>query len=301
VNRLTAFTGVEASLIDPANASSGLVFTSSRFGSEAFVAVERIDRPQSAAIDQFKLFKFDPGTQLGDYGDPGVDFPWGNVTTGGAPTPPLRSGAVRDIGQDVAALVNGNLATGRGLEIKLSSPDLGIELLLDQDFATRPGGGSTTFFVTSGGSTFQLGPSITPLQQTNIGIQSVAASQLGGTLINGNLQFLSSLKDGQGNSIRDALDRGDFTPSQEILRAAIDEISVLRGRLGAFERNILEPNVRSLQAAVENLSASESRIRDADFAFETSRLTRAQILASSGTTVLGLANQQSQQVLQLLG
>ncbi len=301
VNRLTAFTGVEAELINPSDPSSGLVFKSASYGSEAFVAVERIDRPQTGAIDQFKLFKFDPGTQLADYSDPATDFPWGAVATGGTPAPPLRAGAVRDVGQDVTALVNGNLATGRGLQIKLSSPDLGVELLLDETFAITPSGGSTTFFITSGGSTFQLGPNITPLQQTNIGIQSVAASQLGGTLINGNLQFLSSLKDGQGNSIRDAIERGDFTPAQAILTAAIDEISVMRGRLGAFERNVLDPNVRSLQSAVENLSASESRIRDADFAFETSRLTRAQILSSSGTTVLGLANQQSQQVLQLLG
>ena len=75
----------------------------------------------------------------------------------------------------------------------------------------------------------------------------------------------------------------------------------MRGRLGAVERNVLQTNVRSLQASFENLSASQSQIRDADFAQETSMLTRAQILSSAGTTVLGLANQQSQQVLQLLG
>ena len=77
--------------------------------------------------------------------------------------------------------------------------------------------------------------------------------------------------------------------------------TVIRGRLGAFEKNVLQTNVRSLQAAFENLSASESKIRDADFATETSALTRAQILQSAGTTVLQLANASSQQVLQLLG
>jgi flagellin len=64
---------------------------------------------------------------------------------------------------------------------------------------------------------------------------------------------------------------------------------------------VLDTNRRSLQAAVENLSASRSVILDADFAVETSELTRAQILQSSGTTVLSLANQQAQSVLQLLG
>jgi flagellin len=74
----------------------------------------------------------------------------------------------------------------------------------------------------------------------------------------------------------------------------------MRGRLGALERNTLQTNVRSLQAAIENLTASESAIRDADFAAETSALSRAQILAQTGTSVLTLANQQAQQVLQLL-
>ena len=62
-----------------------------------------------------------------------------------------------------------------------------------------------------------------------------------------------------------------------------------------------EANVGLLQSAPENLAASNSVIRDADFALETSMLTRAQVLASAGTTVLTLANQQAQQALQLLG
>jgi flagellin len=71
--------------------------------------------------------------------------------------------------------------------------------------------------------------------------------------------------------------------------------------LGAFERNTLQTNVRSLQAGLENLTAAESTIRDADFAKETSELTRAQVLTSSSTTVLATANAQAQNVLQLLG
>jgi flagellin len=95
--------------------------------------------------------------------------------------------------------------------------------------------------------------------------------------------------------------RNDFSDTQAILTAAITEVTGLRGRLGAFERNVLDTNVRSLQSQFENLSASDSRIRDADFAYETSKLTRGQILVSAGTSTLQLANQQSQQVLQLLG
>jgi flagellin len=129
----------------------------------------------------------------------------------------------------------------------------------------------------------------------------VAASLLGGTLVDGQLQYLSTLKQGQFNSLRDSATRKDFSDASDIIEKAIDQISILRGRLGAFEKNTLQTNVRSLQSAYENLSASDSQIRDADFAAETSALTRAQILQASGTSVLALANQQSQSVLQLLG
>ena len=159
----------------------------------------------------------------------------------------------------------------------------------------------SSFFITGGGALFQLGPQVTAQQQTNVGVQSIAASNLGATLIGGSLQFMNSLKSGQANSIAESVRRSDFTQASAVLESAIDEVAVLRGRLGAFERNVLQTNVRSLQSAFENLSASDSTIRDADFAEETSALTRAQILTSAGTSVLALANQQSQQVLQLLG
>jgi len=291
VNNQTGFTGVEAAFIN-GDPTSGMVFRSDKYGSESFVSVERINYT-GAGTDPFELHKFVDGTTIPDFTG---GFPWGsaNLTS--------EAGRQRDTGQDVSALVNGNLAKGRGLDLSVNSNGLGVDLLLDESFAIDPAGALSTFHITGGGAMFQIGPQVNPQQQTNIGIQSVAASQLGGTLANGALQFLSSLKSGQGNSISENVDNGnDFTTAQHILNTAIDEISSMRGRLGAFERNVLDPSVRSMQNAFENLSASESRIRDADFATETSALTRAQILTSAGTSVLALANQQSQQVLQLLG
>jgi flagellin len=85
-----------------------------------------------------------------------------------------------------------------------------------------------------------------------------------------------------------------------VLDSAITDVSVLRGRLGAFERNTLQTNVRSLQVGVENITSSESKIRDTDFANETAQLTRAQILQQAGTSVLATANVSSQTVLALL-
>ena len=74
----------------------------------------------------------------------------------------------------------------------------------------------------------------------------------------------------------------------------------MRGRLGAFERNTLQTNGRSLQIGLENIMSSESKIRDADFAVETAALSRAQILQQAGTSVLATANASAQGVLRLL-
>jgi len=178
---------------------------------------------------------------------------------------------------------------------------LDLQLILDKDFATVEGS-TTTFQISGGGSRFQLGPEVTPNQQVNIGLFSVAATRLGGTLNPVStgaleLQFLSSIKSGGPNDLL----KGDLANASNILETAIEEVSILRGRMGSFERNVLETNIRSLQAGLENITASESVIRDADFAVETSELTRNQILLQAGTSVLATANTNAQAVLQLLG
>ena len=285
VNDRSSLTGVTAELIN-GNVNSGVVFKTAEYGQSEFVSVERLNRPADPADDTFATFS------IPNDGSVPAGAPWATTT--------LVS-ATRDAGQDVRALVNGTLATGRGLNVTTNSPSLSLELLLNENMATDPTAADTNFFITGGGALFQLGPDVTAQQQTNVGVQSVAASLLGGTLVDGNLEFLSSLKTGAGNSLDESKKSGDFSVASDILESAIDEISILRGRLGAFEKNVLQTNVRSLQAAFENLSASASQIRDADFALETSQLTRAQILSQSTTQVLGIANQQSQQVLSLLG
>ncbi len=286
VNQNSALTGVEAALIN-GNANSGIVFRSAEYGSKSFVSVERVDKPDPA-VDNFNLFKFDANADFPG----GAPFPWAN---------PALVLATRDDGRDVSALINGVLATGDGLKVSINSPTLSLSLLLDESYATNPALAEKTFQITGGGALFQLGPNINALQQTNIGVQSTSAENLGGFLINGAIQFLSSLQTGQGNSLDEAKARNDFTPLEKIIDKGIEEVSVLRGRLGAFERNVLETSTRSMQSAFENLTASRSIIRDADFAAESSELTRVQILQSAGTTVLALANQSAQNVLQLLG
>ena len=275
---------MSAALINPSDPSSGVRFMSTEYGSKSFVSIKRLGGPPGGGY--FKTFELPASAAIP-----------GTISFSDTAFTSLLSQSNRDEGRNVTAIVNGVVGNGDGLKISLqNSTALSLEMILQESFATT-NGSSSTFRITGGGALYQLGSEITTNLQTNIGIQSVAASRLGGTLINGSLQFLSSLRSGGTND----LSSGNFSNASAVLTSALDEISVLRGRLGAFEKNTLQTNVRSLQAAVENLTSSESRIRDADFAEETSSLTRAQILTSAGTSVLGLANQQAQQVLQLLG
>lgn len=251
VNRISDVTGVTAALINSANPASGIVFTSTGYGSRSFVSV----RAQSGTF--------------------------GTVDTSGASTE-------RAVGVDALASINGALTVADGLNVKLNTTSLDVELTLDASF----GAGDTSFAITGGGAKFQLGPQVSSNAQVNIGISSVAASKLGDL----DTGFLSDLVTGGSAS----LVGGDAAAASRIVERAIRQVSVLRGRLGAFERNTLQTNINSLSVALENVTASESSIRDADFAAETAALTRAQILTQAGTSVLATANATPQSVLQLL-
>jgi flagellin len=251
INRVSDSTGVTAELINSANAASGITFKSSGYGTKSFVSVT---------------------AQTGTFN---------TVDENG-------NGVTRDVGGDAVATVNGALTVGDGLNIKLNTTALDLELSLDETF----GIGQTSFAITGGGALFQLGPQVTSNQQVNIGIQSVAASKLG----DGDVGFLNDLVTGGPST----LVAGNARKASQIIERAIRQVAVLRGRLGAFEKNTLETNINSLSVALENVTASESSIRDADFAQETAALTRAQILTQAGTSVLATANSTPQSVLSLL-
>jgi flagellin len=88
----------------------------------------------------------------------------------------------------------------------------------------------------------------------------------------------------------DAIDRIDD---------GISIVSTARGDLGAMQ-NRFESMVNNLQVGVENLTASESRIRDADMALEMVSFTKSQILLQAGTAMMAQANNVPQSVLRLM-
>ena len=100
----------------------------------------------------------------------------------------------------------------------------------------------------------------------------------------------------------DSLTVSNFAGAQSaiaLIDSSLTEVNSARATLGAVQ-NRFESVVRSVQTTSENLSASRSRIVDADFAAETANLTRAQILQQAGTAMLAQANSLPQNVLSLL-
>lgn len=251
INTTSDSTGVTAALTNPASVASGITFKSSEFGSSNFVSVQ---------------------AQKGTF----------------ATQDALGNAALRAVGRDAVATVNGALTVGNGLNLKLNTSSLDMDLTLGKTF----GVGSTSFAITGGGALFQLGAKVTSNQQVSIGIQSVAANQLG----NGDVGFLSDLVTGGVSS----LVSGNAAQASKIIETAITEVSVFRGRLGAFQQSTLNTNINSLNIALENVTSANSSIADADFAAETANLTRAQILVQAGTSVLSTANSSPQAVLKLL-
>ena len=195
----------------------------------------------------------------------------------------------RAAGVDTVATVNGALTVGDGLHVDLNTHALDLGMKLDPSMVA---GDLRDFDIVGGGARFQLGAKVAGSQQVNIGLTSVAASKLG----DNDVGYLTELVTGGGSS----LVGGNTRDASRIIERAISQVAIVRGRLGAFEKNTLNTNINSLGVALENVTGSESKIRDADFARQTSELTRSQILTQAGTSVLSTANSSPQSVLSLL-
>ncbi len=199
--------------------------------------------------------------------------------------------ATKDFGVDAQVSINGSSAEGDGLVVKANTGGLELEVTLDAAFAQQTAA-TGSFDITGGGAIFQIGSTVQRQAQIGVGVGSVSTTRLG----NNSTGFLNELGSGGISS----LVSGNTNQAQRILSAAIKEVATLRGRLGALQKSVLDTNVTSLQVAMENVTAAESTIRDADFAEETAALTRAQILSQANTSVLAQANSSPQQILSLL-
>jgi flagellin-like hook-associated protein FlgL len=192
------------------------------------------------------------------------------------------------VGTDTIATANGAKMKSDGRKISVVNQAFDFETFLSSAVTA---GDVFRFTIIGGGALFQVGAEVITSQQMRLGIQSVSTANLGG--ISGRLY---QLRDG-GNA--------DLTTNNKLADKIIDEailaVSMLRGRLGAVQKSSLEPTIASLQDNLVQITTAESQISNADFAEESSRLTRAQILVQAGTRTLSIANQLPQYAASLLG
>ncbi len=215
-------------------------------------------------------------------------------TAAGATSSGFGTTLVQDSGVNIAGTIGGNAATGSGNVLTGSAgASQGIMVSIAEDAAdltSTATGAQGNVTIADNSLIFQIGANQN--QTVSISIDSVESTGLG-IGVAGN-QF-TSVNDIGVTAAAGAQD------SSGVMDAAIDEISTLRGTLGAFQGNTLESTATNMRSTLENTVNAESVIRDTDFADEISKFTNSQVLVQAGASVLSSANQSSQLILSLLG
>ncbi len=174
---------------------------------------------------------------------------------------------------NIAATINGK--TGLAVEVSTTLGAGGNELgLLFKAPAAQAGVAGT------GGLTMQVGESNESYQKITVSVDDMSSAGLG----------IAGISMADQESAAAAL---------KSVNAAIEKVSVNRGNLGALQ-NRLEHTINNLNVTSENMTAAESRIRDVDMAKEMMQFTKNNVLSQAAQAMLAQANQQPQQVLQLL-
>jgi flagellin len=175
---------------------------------------------------------------------------------------------------------------GRDIIVTQGSSDTDVtSSILTGGGAAADASAATGDFTNRGTITLSSSQAITlsGTEDVNIGFDNVTAIALDAqSLLNTNVLTVAASNN--------AMSRVD---------AALTVVSNLRSQFGAIQGRF-ESTISNLQAVSENLTASRSRIQDADFAAETASLTRAQILQQAGIAILAQANAAPQSVLALL-
>ena len=261
INAAAAQTGVEAT----ANATD-IQLGSTGYGRDAYVSVQVLSGGE-------------------------INLDYGTATSDGDTTNDIQSTS-KQTGADANITINGQTAGTDGLDVVYNANGMSLSFSLSEDFGSGVLGATSTSFTVNadGGATFQLGTS-TNTRQT-IGVDSLATYNLGGG--NGTSK-IAELKSGGSADLR-----ADPAGALSSVREALSDIAGIRGRLGGFQKFQVGSAIRSLQAAQTGLSQAASVIEDTDFALATAALNRQQVLIQSTIALLGVAGQQSAQILSLL-
>ncbi len=268
INSVTSDTGVIASL---KSGSGELVLTSKNFGQNFTVA---------SSLDT----SFNDQTGIGD----------ATVDTNSG------TGIVTKIGQNLIVDLTGpggstlDNVVATGNVISASSGDFnGLTFTVEAnatDAAETADVAGANIGVADGTLTFQIGANAG--QTAQLSILKASSDALGNNLPSNQFSNWKSIDVTTASGSQDSLG---------VIDSAIDDITNLRGTLGAFQGNTLESTANNLRATLENTVNAESIIRDTDFAEEITNFTKQQVLVQAGTSVLSSASQTSQLVLSLLG
>ena len=143
------------------------------------------------------------------------------------------------------------------------------------------------------------------LTKLNAALTAAGVAATAGNTTTG-LSLTGAVPANQATTAQVAAAAVSFTPANGASQAIIDidnaikNVSSQRADLGAIQ-NRFEHTINNLNVAIENTTASESRIRDTDMASEMTKFTRSQVLTQAGTSMLAQANQSTQSILKLLG
>jgi len=238
----------------------------------------------TSVINQINAFQSQTGVIASSDGDDGVRLT--NVNFGNKAITVTGNAETSFFGAEIySAGVNANINTvdGAAVTVQADTTDgrnLTITsgalkgIVLQANTAT----GAVNISVTKSALTMQIGANEN--QNFNMSLEDMSAISLG------------------VNNV-DVTSAANANTAITTIQSAIDAVSAERSKLGAYQ-NRLEHTINNLGTTSENLTASESRIRDVDMAKEMMEFTKNNILTQAAQAMLAQANQQPQGVLQLL-
>jgi flagellin-like hook-associated protein FlgL len=157
-----------------------------------------------------------------------------------------------------------------------------------------------------GGMQLQLGEGSGDQERTIIALKSMSTAQLGRIEVTKQFDPNKAVVETRTLSIQDAMGgqlaslSTDAVTAMAIIEKAISDVSEQRATIGAVQANMLQTNENNLRVAIENITKTESTIRDTDMASEMTEFTRDQVLSQAGISMMSQANAQAQSVLALL-
>ena len=261
---------------------SGVISRINEFTGQTGVVAE--DDPASSGQTRLRTIEFGANAEIEVISD---------TTAAAGSTSGFGTSTVTDFGRNIEGTIDGDVASGSGnvlTSVSGSSKGLAVSIAEDAaDLALSATGAQGDVNVQNNSLVFQIGANQN--QTAQVAINSVAADGLGLAVTGSRFNSLNEIDVTSAEKAQEAL---------AVIDASIDEISNIRGELGAFQANTLESIANNSRTTLENTVNAESVIRDTDFAEEISRFTNNQILVQAGTSVLSNANQTTQSILSLL-